>query len=179
LNWEKKNLNSVLTYEEFLKQKEERLTKNTKICSHCKQEKNKSEFSVNKQFRDGLHYQCKECRKETRKKYDHSEKAKDTKKKYYELEEVQKRLKEYGKSDNYKNSILKNKYNITLEEYNNMLKKQNNKCLICNRETKLVVDHDHKTKKIRGLLCNMCNGILGMFEKYNLLAENFINYLKG
>ena len=37
-------------------------------------------------------------------------------------------------------------------------------CTICGDETNLVVDHDHKTDQIRGLLCNRCNKGLGLFR---------------
>ena len=37
-------------------------------------------------------------------------------------------------------------------------------CTICGDEGALVVDHDHKTNKIRGILCNRCNKGLGLFR---------------
>lgn len=55
---------------------------------------------------------------------------------------------------------LENKYGITLEEYNEMAK---DGCDICSKtnEQNLVVDHDHETGKVRGVLCTMCNTGLG------------------
>lgn len=41
---------------------------------------------------------------------------------------------------------------------------QNSLCKICKKETGLVVDHDHKTGRVRGMICNRCNGALGWFE---------------
>lgn len=39
-----------------------------------------------------------------------------------------------------------------------------NHCTICGSREKLVVDHDHKLNKIRGMLCNHCNRGLGHFR---------------
>lgn len=37
-------------------------------------------------------------------------------------------------------------------------------CTICGSDSDLVVDHDHKKNKIRGMLCNRCNQGLGQFR---------------
>lgn len=63
-----------------------------------------------------------------------------------------------------KNYDLQHKYGITLAEYNSLRKKQNLKCAICFNKTKLVVDHDHNTGKVRGLLCNFCNMALSLYD---------------
>jgi hypothetical protein len=68
-------------------------------------------------------------------------------------------------------------YNITLEEWNNLLQSQNNKCAICNNDNPSKIksfdtDHCHKTGKVRGLLCHNCNVGLGNFK-------DDINYLKS
>lgn len=55
---------------------------------------------------------------------------------------------------------LKVKYGITVEQYDRMLKMQRGKCAICSRvpaKLRLSVDHDHKTGRVRGLLCWTCN----------------------
>ena len=69
-----------------------------------------------------------------------------------------------------KKSQLKLKYGLTIQEYENLLVVQNNKCKICSFEfneedsrTIPRVDHCHKTGKIRGLLCNNCNLGIGNF----------------
>jgi hypothetical protein len=53
------------------------------------------------------------------------------------------------------------------------------KCAICGTREKLVVDHDHQTNYVRGLLCNRCNLGLGCFQDRTVLFENAIRYLKG
>ena len=91
----------------------------------------------------------------------------------------------YHTKEKYKNFArnweLKNRYNITKEEYDKLLILQNNVCAICKNEDKkhtLCVDHDHKTGKIRGLLCHRCNRSIGSFLDDVQLLENCISYLK-
>lgn len=77
---------------------------------------------------------------------------------------------------------LKRRFGITLEVYTDMLTAQNHKCKICKQEetkTKLVVDHDHTSGKIRGLLCQNCNRALGMIKDSTLILKNMIEYLEG
>ena len=88
------------------------------------------------------------------------------------------RLWNKNNPDKAKNIKLKNRYGITLIQFNRMLKIQNNKCLICLASRKLVVDHDHKTGKVRGLVCVRCNVRLYVFDN-NKLFKRFIKYIKG
>lgn len=74
------------------------------------------------------------------------------------------------------------KYGINESEYNNLLKKQNSVCAICLKEefgkiTKLSIDHDHETGKVRGLLCRRCNTGIGMFMDNPYLLEKAVKYL--
>lgn len=55
-------------------------------------------------------------------------------------------------------------YNLTESEYNAMFLSQKGKCALCERFVGLIVDHDHKTGRVRGLLCKRCNTLLGMLE---------------
>ncbi len=82
---------------------------------------------------------------------------------------------------------LKKLFNLTIEQYNEMLLAQNNLCLICkNPETiaingliqSLSVDHDHKTGKIRGLLCGHCNRGLGLYKDSPELLREAALYLE-
>lgn len=83
---------------------------------------------------------------------------------------------------------FKRKYDITLEEYELRLHKQDFKCEICKaQETsfdgksgtlrRLAVDHCHKTNKVRGLLCWRCNAVLGKVEEDIDLLERMKFYL--
>src|SRR5688500_1227513 len=82
---------------------------------------------------------------------------------------------------------LKRYYNMSLEEYDNLLEAQSHLCAICkqkqignNRWGKLEflsVDHCHVTKKVRGLLCTDCNYALGRFKENIIFLKNAITYL--
>lgn len=52
-------------------------------------------------------------------------------------------------------------YEITIAQYEKMLKRQDGRCKICYQppkpERRLAVDHDHATHRVRGLLCFVCN----------------------
>ena len=80
------------------------------------------------------------------------------------------------------------KFGLTKESYNTLLKEQNNKCAVCRASIghisknktncRLAVDHDHKTGKIRGLLCGSCNRALGLLKDSINNLQNAISYLK-
>ena len=58
-------------------------------------------------------------------------------------------------------------YGISDEMYSEILTRQKGCCAICHgapRSQALGVDHDHKTGKVRGLLCSPCNVALGMLK---------------
>lgn len=80
-----------------------------------------------------------------------------------------------------KNRDLLRTYGISLEQYRAMEREQNHLCAICREPNKryphLAVDHDHKTKKIRGLLCTDCNFGIGKFRDSQALLSAAIEYL--
>ncbi len=63
--------------------------------------------------------------------------------------------------------------------YNTLNSRQKGKCAICNKKSKskMVIDHNHKTGKIRGLLCIQCNSGLGMFRDSRKVLSRAIKYL--
>lgn len=129
-----------------------------KKCCHCKKEKSLSAFCKDGNRVDGIHYTCKVCRsKMSRESY----------------------RKNGGKKDRDKH--LRRTYGITLSDYNAILVKQRGVCEICGSPEKtksLAVDHDHKTGKVRGLLCLQCNTLLGRIERNPNLISNILEYLK-
>ena len=77
---------------------------------------------------------------------------------------------------------------ITSEQYEELFKKQNGVCAICqqpewrlnskkNGLRSLCVDHDHDTGKVRGLLCGSCNSSIGWLKEDTRLLLEARNYL--
>lgn len=88
--------------------------------------------------------------------------------------------------DWWKRYLIKHTYGITLEQFDELLKQQNYSCAICGikhdisaRHKKLHIDHDHKSNKIRGLICLQCNTGLGKFKDDTELMRKAIRYLEN
>ena len=88
------------------------------------------------------------------------------------------------KRDYNRDANLKVRYGITLAEYEEMLVAQDGKCAACgaakgnvSRSDHFVVDHDHDTDEIRGLLCHGCNIAIGHLGDDPERAWNLIRYL--
>ncbi len=79
--------------------------------------------------------------------------------------------------------MYKLRYGITIGQYETMLNSQEGKCLICSSKDSrgpgnLVVDHNHKTGKIRGLLCVPCNLMLGYAKDSYDILSSALSYVK-
>ena len=114
-----------------------------------------------------------ECKARATTLYHANRKEIDMKRRAYRLahrEELRayKRLKKYGLSE---------------LGFNDLIKKQSGACAICREKTwgcrGPQVDHDHITGRVRGILCQRCNLVLGaMKDDYNI-ARAIIVYLEG
>ena len=75
------------------------------------------------------------------------------------------------------------KYGLTIGGYERLKAAQNGACVTCRRTPKelngrkLVVDHDHKTGLVRGLLCGPCNTAIGMVRENSEVLEAIAVYL--
>lgn len=137
------------------------LQSNMRQCTSCGKYKSlKSGFYINGGGRKGYNAICKMCRSAQQQVYYIKHKAEYlARSKRYRLE----------KATQYKVSMrrcnLRSEYGISLEDYNILKKNQKGRCAICNKKYSktLLVDHDHKTGRVRGLLCRKCNTGLGQF----------------
>jgi hypothetical protein len=142
-----------------------------KKCSHCLEMLPLGEFGPNKDTRLGVRSECRKCGREKALQWKDAnwEKERDTR--------------------------LRREFGITLEQYDAMLAEQGGCCAICGqppaivgyrasrrpgRPTRpiLVVDHDHQTGKIRGLLCIHCNRGLGFFKDSPELLRFALKYME-
>jgi len=163
-----------------------------KICTRCKKTRVLSKFTKQKECKDGVRSICKHCDKEWRANYylNNKEKIKKSvsqwqkenrvlvyarKKSYYKKHPIKR--KQYQRLCN-----LKYKFGMTVNDYNKILKNQNYTCAICHKkESKqkhLSVDHNHKTGKVRGLLCSNCNNTLGLLYEDIKILKSMITYLR-
>ena len=121
-----------------------------KICKKCNEPKGLFDFSAHPTTKDRLQTYCKPCAKLA--------------------------FREYTQRNPGRNR--RQKYGLHQDDYEALLRKQDHQCAIC--DTTMVrpnVDHDHKTKAVRGLLCRHCNLGLGHFFDNRQLLSKAAQYL--
>lgn len=82
--------------------------------------------------------------------------------------------------DSRRKTKLKQKYGISTEDYDKMYDEQNGVCCICEQphtRRALNVDHCHKTGKVRKLLCDKCNMVLGLVDDSVKMLQKMKDYL--
>lgn len=128
----------------------------TKTCSRCGEEKPIDNFYRYKPA-------CKVC-----------------------LCEAQRRLRA-SRPNYHRANNLKQRYGISIDEYQTLLTSQNSTCPICKveisdtleykRQRTVVVDHNHDTGEVRGILCWSCNLVLGHARESTDILYKAIVYL--
>ena len=160
---------------------------NTKQCSQCSVVLSLDMFSRQIHGKYGVKSWCKGCSNKRSKQY---------------AKQNSEKINEYNKIwiannwDRYQDRKFQYRYGISFEQYQNILRQQNNVCAICEqpesrmtpngKQLWLSVDHDHSCCKgtkscgkcVRGLLCWRCNTAMGKFNDDINLIEKTITYLK-
>ena len=132
-----------------------------KTCTKCHKEfpATTEYFNKNSHIKGGIRSLCKECQSKQDRKY----------------------YANVGRFGERKNRLRRN-FRITLDQYDEMFAAQNGVCAICGNinpdGNRLAVDHDHKTGKVRGLLCAGCNIGLGNLKEDVTTLSNAIVYLE-
>jgi len=83
----------------------------------------------------------------------------------------------------WRNHQLVKLYGITAKEFDDMFAVQGSRCKACGSLTSRHkhhwnVDHDHKTGKVRGILCWPCNAALGMVQDNSQQLRQLADYLE-
>ena len=162
-------------------------------CPNCYR-KHKEKYTYCKKCREWRHdrygnRKCKDCGKAL--KYGYSfyrcpkcRKGKDNPTDYM-------RIWRKENPQKYQDATLKRRYGISYIIFQDLYKEQNGKCAICkndipfidspnkNRNKLAHVDHDHKTNKVRGLLCPNCNLMLGYSKDNISILTDAIKYLQN
>lgn len=139
----------------------EKIASGKKECRRCGKIKPRSDFASTKDKYDGKVSHCKKC--------------------------VSKKFKKGWSEGKGRNAVYMKKFGISLDDYDSMLSFQGGSCAICKtkdpvghgrKNKRFSVDHDHKTGKVRGLLCHHCNvGIGSMMDDVKIL-KSAIRYLE-
>lgn len=145
-----------------------------KKCYVCSSLKSLDNFTKNKYGKDGLSYECKQCKKSYQERYRKNTKHKQNRKEYCKQPVNKQKVKE---------KIFFKLYGITWEERNQILIYQNHKCAICSVDELeagkkgLVMDHNHMTGEPRALLCNNCNRGIGYLKDSIEICKKASEYL--
>lgn len=163
-----------------------------KRCSRCRRLKSVDKFNKDKRLKDGLFSACKACELERGNlwRLANREKVAADARRYRKRHKA--RLKTLRKA-----WVIKNRQKIrrqkrasrirlcgmTVQQYNDLLRSQRGRCFICRRKPtgrwkRLTVDHCHRTKLVRGLLCVACNLAVGYVHDSPKILSRLMGYLK-
>jgi recombination endonuclease VII len=132
------------------------VTSEGRVCTKCGIFKPWADFHAMRMHGSGHYPRCKTCR-QVHANYLHPSLPAD------ELSRRRRLLMERTR---------KHRFGITPEDFQAMVDAQDGRCALCRQipkppkghGTPFVVDHDHVTRQVRGLLCSPCNKGLGNFE---------------
>ena len=139
-----------------------------RTCFRCREEKELSEYYADFRNREGVRGVCKTCCKSR----SYAWRSRNHEK------FLQIRKRNNDKNKGYRRWWHLNKaHGISREQFMSMLINQDFECKICFRELPLVFDHDHRTGKIRGLICSLCNTGIGALQDAPMILSNALHYL--
>lgn len=158
----------------------------TKACSKCKTEKPLADFRKRSEG-NSYHSACKACERGMAKDW-YQRNRERAKQKYRDWrEENIDKVRAYRKQNrakHYRQEVMR-KYGVDEGWFDAQLKKQGNRCECCNRkfawgdkQKTPHVDHCHESGKVRGILCNRCNFVLGLSNDDQDLLSTLAEYLR-
>ncbi|HHT9147317.1 MAG TPA: endonuclease VII domain-containing protein [Candidatus Wunengus sp. YC61] len=152
-----------------------------KTCRMCGIEKPIDDFNTHYGNKDLHRHECRDCQKENQQKHYPLVRDKWNAKRRAQKDNPMEQQKRHHQH-------VKRKFGISHDDYNKMLLSQDGKCFLCGTENpnrngekvgNFSVDHDHKTGKVRSLLCTKCNHGLGNFMDSPSLLRKAATYLES
>lgn len=142
----------------------------TKKCSACREVLPVEDFWRRSALKSGYKSQCKSCSRAGVRRI------------YRDRTEAEKRrvtLWKNANPDRVKGYDLQ-RYGLTLAQYDEMLQRQGGACALCREafESAPQVDHCHRTQRVRGLLCRLCNLGIGKFRDNPALLRSAAEYVE-
>lgn len=161
-----------------------------KACRKCGEVKPLESYHASINTKDGRYARCKPCVLAANAAWRSANKGKVAEgKKRYALRNW-KAIREHQKAYMATRKVeaaeyrrrwnLAKRYGITMEQYADLWERQGGGCAVCSRKDgRLVVDHDHDTGTVRGILCQRCNVCLGGFGDNLDGVMRVVRYLSG
>lgn len=144
-----------------------------KVCALCRQNKPLSDYAIRSRNYGGtrktIYFRCRPCQrakmKEWHAKNPEYRRMQNTPYQRKWREANPEKVKAYSDNrfDKRREYNLLKKYNLTIDQYNQMFQDQGRACAICKSPTANAgrygwhVDHCHETETVRGILCHGCN----------------------
>jgi hypothetical protein len=143
-----------------------------KVCSECQKARPLEDFYRSKHGAQGRRANCKDCQNARTYAWRNANRQRYLEIRRDETRRVAARASMRSLS----------KYGLTEDDYVRMLAEQQDVCAVCGngpggRVRRLCVDHCHDTGKVRGLLCDPCNRILGMIKDSKEHAHSMADYI--
>lgn len=152
-----------------------------KVCARCRESKAVTDFHVRRQTADGRCLYCKRCKSSIDVEKRNKRMAQMTLREIASMKEAQRSVQ------------YRHKYGITVVDYDDMYASRNGICDVCGKPDKatetgdnsrtrspkhLMVDHDHVTGRVRGLIHHTCNIMLGIFQDSPEIIKRAVDYLE-
>lgn len=163
------------------------MSQQAKMCGKCATEKPLEDFYRDKNHKLGRAHWCKACASayEKARYWKDPERERALSLERYRKNHAQRRATSNAYCRANREKIMARKvlynYGLSPEKYEAMYRTQGGVCAICRELNicgrRLAVDHDHKTGKVRGLLCAKCNLVLGQARESVDLLYRAADYL--
>jgi hypothetical protein len=158
-----------------------------KFCKACNTNKIEDSFYKDKSKQDGLTFYCKLCYKLRQRAYSKERMTEEQRQKNNARSKLHRELNPERVRNLIKKAYYLKNYGITYEQFLAMYEASGKKCSICDKvvihlgrniHNRAVLDHCHKTGKIRNILCHMCNASIGLMREDKELIMKVYKYLE-